>query len=127
MNSSNSANNSSAFLCKASPEQPGCQVMPDEQKAATQQSCCPDAPLLRPRNMSASGKLDSNNPLLGSDLESFVRATSLFKFNSSKCFLQEENIIEYTPFFYSEGSDGSSTESDEECSEFMKTSDTSKY
>lgn len=59
----------------------------DEQKALLEQDLCPKAPSLKPRNM-------------------------CFKFNSDKCFLPRENMVEYTPFFYSEGDDsvGSDTE-----------------
>ena len=43
---------------------------------------CPNAPVLKPRNL-------------------------WFKFNSDKWFLPLENLVEYTPFFYSEGDETS--------------------
>ena len=60
----------------------------DEENAHQAKRVCPAAPLLAPRNV-------------------------WFKFNSSKCFLPRENIIEYTPFFYSEGEESSEDENDE--------------
>jgi len=43
---------------------------------------CPHAPVLKPRN-------------------------TCFKFNSTKWFIPRENIVKYTPFFFSEGEESS--------------------
>lgn len=71
-------------------------IITDEAKAHQTKRECPAAPLLAPRNV-------------------------WFKFNSSKCFFQRENIIEYTPFFYSEGEESSEDENEESTWDVLQT------
>lgn len=54
----------------------------DEQASENGRRACPNAPMLKPRN-------------------------TCFKFNSTKCFMPREDMVKYTPFFYSEGEESS--------------------
>ena len=71
--------------------------------AKTQKSKCPHAPTLKPRNTRFSGFMKDD-----SDVDN-----KIIKFNSTKNFMAMDNLVEYTPFFYSEDGESSGSEMEE--------------
>lgn len=77
-------------------------VETDEQKAEKEKWHCPHAPRLKPRNTDFLGFIEHT-----------YDADRKPKFNSSKNFLAMENLVKYSPFFYSDSGESSESEIDE--------------